>query len=1391
MFLFLCVHHCFSGCFQLDMSGKAISVCDDTGVSVIGEGLGSAGMSCSLDVALPDLYLARHSFVKNRKVRIIGDFFGKSAVVRSFQRNGYLVTSSDCDAEFLVSLKEMRLDNYTFGLFESGPKSDLVFVSAQSPHTRELCGMKVQRNVQMISKVLVLLLVILLGLLYVFGDSSTIALLVDHGGVTSRVPALFQARVLKEVNRTLENHFVIEHEQRHYCCHVIPLYNAGQVVLIHPDFRLDAMVTAGISGVEGSLSINTRQELTVVQADVKPADREHREIEVDFEIDGEPCTLKIKPKPGVEYPFGKYSLHHFYNCFLSVQITYNAMKPNMTVRDILEMTRDVFDFEGCAVVIDCKREQAVIIARNKEVEEIIQDIIPDNSDYPLNQMVVNIANKKNYRVVSMTFNFAGVLHSSIYVCDKSKLILRASERQFMNNLSMLLGFVQMLETVNTKRSFEQSKDTMEGRTDFVTYSYVGEDRKLVRCSGVIGGCEAKELIDCGVIGKIMKFIDNNPDINVQGSVQLLKWNGGDVLAGVIRHTCQYDQVLDEEVSLLSITDLRSYFLDEETRNNVSQAFMIATVLNLHYDFCIEGHSHLRLCSELGYGPLCKKRVVDFVRDGDLQTLSFRRSVIKLKDAEGECQFYLSNGEKDQWLFKMTDFEKIRKLGSTADNIVPFACASDNFLFCYIDVLFDEVFGMLANDDVAAIFRKKYPASTDDLFELFVPDDRPKLRTALEAVKRSSVNVKDCLVRVNFDDQPTYYSVSMRLCLDSVVIFHAENVMAHKQMTDSTEETNQLIDRCLLYSSVSLWSFEDSEDESLIISSLPAAHEALRINWATIKYNIIAEDSEKAVEAIKQMLEAKDDAAVNVSVRMMFDSLYWFNISGVKAGDQVIGIMVDVTEIKRLSELAKIEKMKSQEANSAKSRFLANLSHEIRTPLNGMSGLLELLEGSKMDEASVDITKMIRESFTRLLELLNDSLDLAKIENERMKPQTAEFDTFESLASIIVDYEQQALNAGFGFEVKMQPGFPLTLLGDPLFFVRMIGNLTSLAVKFTESGTITIDFSADDNSVSFKTTNNKNPGFDSLEFDDPDSIFDAFPTIKVGQSLQSPGAALALVKAMCDLVNGDISIANDNDLHIVTLKIPYKRGKPAPKLTGNTEIAILSPEWARSESLKSHISYLGMNLVTAVTANTRFLIINAGQEDLARTAKATSPSINVFVVTAQKSTGAKDEFKRFSPAELMLLFEKTVIDIHNSNKPLRTTQSCDTLAVPTWFRVLVADDTSMNQLVMRKLLEKVGVSFDIVSNGQEVIDALAKQQYSVIFMDQQMPQMDGPAATRVIRASSEPYRTIPIIAMTASIMKEDEDECMNSGMDTFIGKPLSLLKIQKAIGFALAHSYNQH
>ena len=102
------------------------------------------------------------------------------------------------------------------------------------------------------------------------------------------------------------------------------------------------------------------------------------------------------------------------------------------------------------------------------------------------------------------------------------------------------------------------------------------------------------------------------------------------MAGVIRHTCQYDQVLDEEVRLLSITDLRSYFLDEETRNNVSQAFMIATILNLHYDFCIEGHSHLRLCSELGYGPHCKKRVVDFVHDGDLQTLSFRRSVIKLK-----------------------------------------------------------------------------------------------------------------------------------------------------------------------------------------------------------------------------------------------------------------------------------------------------------------------------------------------------------------------------------------------------------------------------------------------------------------------------------------------------------------------------------------------------------------------------------------------------------------------------------------------------------------------------------------------------------------------------------------------------------------------------------------
>ena len=1390
MLIFLCVQHCISPCFQLSFSETQATVCDDLGMNLVGDiGVGVGKISCSFEIPTPVVYIGKNPHLSNGKVRVIGEFFGLRSIIQSLQPRGYTFSPNLLDTEYIITPEIQSFPNYSFTTLTEVPTTETIFVSSRSSLAPDLCGVPIKRHLQLTSIIMFLLLIFALTLRFFFGDSSTIPLLVDHGGgVTLQMSEEFQSEVMKQTNLTNDNDFVLEFDHYHYCCHVIPV-SLGQIVLIHPDFRLDSMVTAGIAGVDGSLRINTRKDPMPVSACVKPADREHRQIDIDFEIDGEPCKIKVKPKPGVEYPFGKYSLHHFYNCFLSVQVTYKAMKPNMSVRDILEVTTEVFDFEGCAVVIGCKREQAVIIAKDKEVEEVIQDMIPASSDYPLNQMVVKISNKKNYRVVSMTFNFAGVLHSSIYVFDKSKLILRASERQFMGNLSMLLGFVQMLEIVNTKRSFEQSKDTMEGRTDFVTYSYVGEERKLVSCSGVIGGYHAKELIDCGTINKILRFIDTNPGINVQGSIQLLKWNHGKALSGVIRHTRQYDQVLDQDVSLLSITDLRSYFLDEETRNAASEAFMIANVLNLHYDFCIEGHSHLKLCSELGFGSFCNLRIGDIVHEDDMQILSFDRSVIKLKDASGQYQFYLSNGENDQWFFKITDFERIRKFGSTPDYIVPFACASDNFIFCYIDLLFDQVFGMLANSSIAAEFKEKYPASTNDLLELFIPDDIPKLKTALDAVRRSSVNVKDCLVRMNVDGQSTYYSVSMRLGLDSIVTFHAENVMAHKLTTDSTEETNQLIDRCLLYSSVSLWSFEDSEDESLIISSLPAAHEALRINWATIKYNIIAEDSEKAVAAIKQMLQAEDDAVVNVNVRMMFDSLYWFNISGVKAGDQVMGIMVDVTEIKRLSELAKIEKMKSQEANSAKSRFLANLSHEIRTPLNGMSGLLELLEGSKMSEASVGITKMIRASFTRLLELLNVSLDLAKIENERMKPQCVEFDTFESLVPVLVEYEKQAIDAGFMFEVKMQPGFPLTLVGDPLFFARMIGNLTCLAIKFAESGPIRVEFAASDEGITFKTVNPRTSEFDFLEFEDSESIFDAFPTIKVGKSLQSPGAALALVKAMCDLVHGEISLEKDDKLHISVLKIPFKHGKPVPKLPTLTEIAVFSRELATSAELQAHISYLDMQIVSEVTPTTRFVVADVDQEDLIRAAKAKSPSIHVFVVANSKAARRECEFKQFSPAELVLLFEKTVVELQNSNKPLHNSRSSDPVNVPGDFRILAADDNQMNQLVMQKLLEKMGLKFDIVGNGQEVIDALDKNRYNIILMDQHMPVMDGPEATRKIRTSTSPYRTIPIIAMTASIMKEDEDECMESGMDSFIGKPVSMAKIKKAIAIAMAHPFN--
>jgi signal transduction histidine kinase/CheY-like chemotaxis protein/ligand-binding sensor domain-containing protein len=519
--------------------------------------------------------------------------------------------------------------------------------------------------------------------------------------------------------------------------------------------------------------------------------------------------------------------------------------------------------------------------------------------------------------------------------------------------------------------------------------------------------------------------------------------------------------------------------------------------------------------------------------------------------------------------------------------------------------------------------------------------------------------------------------------------------------------------------------------------------------------------------------------------------------------------------RKAREEAERARLEAEQANKAKSIFLATMSHEIRTPMNGVIGMASLLNETSMSAEQREYTDAIRTSGENLLGVINDILDFSKIESGKMDLEQKDFDLRTCIEEVFDLFVSPASAAGIDLIYQLDYNVPPQVVGDGLRLRQILINLVGNAVKFTPKGEIflqvrMVSATSDHAELSFEV---RDTGIgippDKLErLFKPFSQVDSSTTRKYGGT----GLGLAICEKLVSLMGGKISVTSRPDVGttfhftIVTglstkgIKT-YVHAAPSglegkrilvvdDSATNRSIVQAQLEQWKFIPTIVSsapealaHLDKLPFDLVL-----TDMQMPEMDGVAMARSVKKNNPTIPIILLSSIGDERTPEFNSLFSavltkPAKLSLLYTHVINALRETKQPSAPEQS-PTSKLPADFskrhpmRVLIADDNPINQKLTEHIFIKMGYTPVIVGNGVQVLEALALAPFDIIMMDVQMPEMDGLEATRRARQLSEPQPVI--VAMTANAMESDRERCLHAGMDDYLSKPIQLEQLVRII-----------
>lgn len=491
---------------------------------------------------------------------------------------------------------------------------------------------------------------------------------------------------------------------------------------------------------------------------------------------------------------------------------------------------------------------------------------------------------------------------------------------------------------------------------------------------------------------------------------------------------------------------------------------------------------------------------------------------------------------------------------------------------------------------------------------------------------------------------------------------------------------------------------------------------------------------------------------------------------------------------------KAEKARAEAMSQAKSDFLATMSHEIRTPMNGVLGLADLLRHTPLNTQQEQYVDTIYQSSQVLLTVINDILDYSKIEAGKLHIEQIETSLEQLVGDCLALHAPRVIHKPVRLWCEMDHMVPDSVMTDPLRIKQILNNLLSNACKFTEKGDVILRVCLNESQLKFEV---QDSGI-GLSLDEQQRIFGSYEQAGTTTTHRygGTGLGLAISKRLVELMGGAIGVSSHTGLGSCfwfTLPMATAQNSPGENRLHGRTLGILTSDTTLGESLSAWAQRWGMCVITSQTSHSlnsaQLDVLLLGPDHADNHLDLALPSdpqrLIAWPMAAMPLPGRTPVIELpLHPSQLKHML-KTLL------KETETPQPAGITPVPvcmTGLKVLIAEDNAVNQLVLTSLLKSIGIEATVVDNGAEAVSRVtsAPSEWDIIFMDTEMPVMDGHSATRNIRSWELATASCPswIIAISAHATPDRIQEARTAGVSDYLGKPVTRLQVLEALREAL-------